>query len=122
MMVKFIGLVVLILLSGCGNSDSGGAPPCSPSKEVFSTWTSRESGAVYDMSNCAFGVNCQVLFGSGSCDDNRGDFTIFVESDGRLGLSNCADTASIDGANWSIDCSNTLVLEYDSDKNIERFD
>ena len=107
-----------ITLTSCSSSSN-----CQASKSIFSTWTSREAGnPVFMMQGCDFEVNCQVLLGPEPCDDGRGDFTVFIRNNGRLGLSNCADTVTLDGANWSIGCDNLLRITYDSDGSVEVFD
>ena len=119
---KFL-LTLLCILSSCGGGGGGGsgsASTCSATKSIFSTWTSREPGnPIFLMQDCSYNVNCQVMFGAPPCDDNRGDFTIFIMNNGRLGLSNCADNVVLDGADWSIGCDNLLRLEYDSDGSVE---
>ncbi len=115
---------LLVMLASCGGSDDKAAPAadCNPTKSVLSTWTSRSTGNIYAMSTCAFNANCQVLFGAAPCNDARGDFTIFIEESGTLGMSNCADTTAIDSAGWEVGCDNSLTLTYTSDGSMEVFD
>ena len=118
--------LINVFLNSCGGGGGGGsaaAPACSATKDVFSTWTSREAGnPVFIMGACAFNTNCQVLFGAAPCNDGRGDFNIYITPSGRMGFSNCADTVGIDGADWSISCSNVLSITYDSDSSVELLD
>ncbi len=118
----FISLLLLVSCNG-GGGGGGGSSSCSASKSVFSTWTSRSPGnPVFLMQGCSYNSNCQVLFGSAPCNDSRGDFTVFISDNGRMGFANCADTTALDGANWSIGCDNLLRLKYDSDGSTEILD
>lgn len=124
--MKLLMILLLLILTSCGSGNdgtaAGAAASCSATKSVFSTWTSRTSGKIYLMQAGSFNTNLQVMFGSAPCSDGRGDFTIYIQPNGRLGLSNCADTSSSGGANWTIGCDNLLKITYDSDSSVEIFD
>ncbi len=110
--------LTLILLSSCGKKSSNS---CSSTKDTFSTWTSRETGNIFAMQGCSYDNLCEVKFGSGACNNGRGDFNILISENGRAVMSNCADTTVIDSASYSI-CKNILSITYDSDDSIELFD
>jgi hypothetical protein len=116
--MKYLFITGIAILIGCGGGSDSSS---SSTKGVFSTWTSRDDGLVYLMQNCTYNTNCQVLFGSAPCSDARGDFTIYIQETNRLGFSNCADSVSAGGADWSIS-NNILTLTYDSNSLTELFD
>ena len=118
--MKLQFILLLLFLSSCNGGGGGGSSSCSPSKTIFSTWTSRAPGnPIFLMQSCSYNTNCQVLFGSAPCNDSRGDFNVYIMNNGRMGFSNCADTTALDGADWSIGCDNLLRLKYDSDGSTE---
>jgi hypothetical protein len=124
--MKLAILLCTLILASCkggGGGGGSGSSSCSPSKSIFSTWTSRErDNPVYLMQSCSYNRNCQVLFGSAPCNDSRGDFTVFISNNGTMGFSNCADTIGLDSATWSIGCDNLLRIRYSSDNSTEVFE
>lgn len=118
--MKLITLLMALSLVSCGKS--GGGKSCSPTKALMSTWTSRSTGNVFNMSGCTIGSVCTVKFGPGACDDNRGDFLMYVNSSGRAIMGNCGATQELDRASYKLSCSNVLSLKYDSNGVTEIFD
>jgi hypothetical protein len=129
------GILTVLALTSCGKKekqeDSSKADFCRPTKEVFATWTSRSQDITYKMESCSHGEPCIVKFGSGSCDESRGDFIIttsfITHSDngarfGDFEISNCANDTVIDTGRYDLGCENILSLTYDSDQSVEDFD
>lgn len=119
--MKLLSLLLILTLSSCGKSGGGGSN-CSPTKELMSTWTSRTTGTVFNMSGCSIGSVCEVKYGAGACDDNRGDFLMLVRADGTALMGNCSATVQLDSASYKLSCNNTLTLKYNSDGEVEIFD
>jgi hypothetical protein len=118
-LMKIIFLILTLSLVSCGKNSSSS---CSPSKKLMSTWTSRETGNVFMMSNCTIGSVCEVKFGSGACDDDRGDFLILVQANGTAIMGNCEGDTVLDRATYKVSCDNLLSITYESSGETEVFD
>ena len=117
--MKYLILISLVLL-GCGENEVGGGCP-SPTKDIFSPWTSLISGNTHRMQNCELHTDCHIKFGPGVCNDLRGDYTIWI-SDSFMIFTDCANITLLDTADWEISCQNILKITYDSNGSTARFD
>jgi len=88
-MKQFIFICALLVLTGCNSGGGGG--DSTPSKSLFSIWTSEDQSFTMDIRDAEFDTPFVMLFAFSSGEVCSCDFTITgSESSGAAAPSNCA--------------------------------
>lgn len=121
--MKFFFLILIIIfVTACSSNKDNSSSSCSPTKSLFSNWTSRTTGNTYFLAGAGFNQSITVQFGPGACSDARGDFVFFALPDNFVGFYDCSDTVLEETAVWDVSCNNVMSLTYTSNGQTEFFD